>query len=187
MKDLKQHTPALLVIVVLVIARFIVVPLLDWQDNTLAEQKLLERKVYKANQLLNHKEQLIEQQALVESAIAKLTPLFYRPEDIDAFKLAEQQKIEEQLNTQSLASKRIGWQTLYQLPGTTIRRLDLEYNFEGEGSQVLQYLLELERDQHLIQTPEFSLSFRGQREGQVGIISVFIRRSYYLLSESDRK
>ncbi|WP_024611183.1 hypothetical protein [Pseudoalteromonas sp. TB64] len=180
MADLKKHTLALCFVGLLVLLKFILIPIMDWQDTLIAEQQLEHRKLNKTLALLKNDSAITKQLTELNILLSDITPLFYKWASEAEFKREEQQKIESQLTKYELTSKRIGWKESFPNEGASILKYSIEYAFEGDGYQVLNYLIELKAEKHLVDTPQMSFSFRGQKAGKLGIISVFIRRDYYM-------
>jgi len=153
---------------------------MDWQDSVLAEQQLKQRKLSKANTLLNSKNTLAEQAAHLEKMLLDVSPFFYEWQEEAIFKREQQQIIETELAKFDLRSKRIGWKESFPADGQKIIKYNIEYSFDGNGYQVINYLVALKQHSHLTDTPQINLSFRGQNAGELGIISVFISRNYYM-------
>lgn len=180
MAELKKHALALYLIGVLILLKFIFVPVIDWQDSVIAEHQLKQRKLSKANTLLNNKATLQEQAANLEEKLLNVAPYFYTWQEESVFKREQQQIIETELAKFDLRSKRIGWKESFPTDGQKVIKYNIEYSFEGSGYQVINYLVALKMHSYLTDTPQTNLSFRGQGAGKLGIISVFLSRNYYM-------
>ncbi|ATC93395.1 hypothetical protein [Pseudoalteromonas tunicata] len=180
MSELKKHAPLLAIALFLVILKFFFVPVFEWQERELSEQKLTLRKIEKSNSLLENKEQLIELKGKLQAELSEISTFFYPYMEESRFKLEQQKIIEAQLNQYQLTSKRLGWLVNYEETNPAIIKLDLEYSFEGEGSQVFSYLLQLSADPKVHVISKLNLGFRGQRPGNLGIVTVFMAKSYYM-------
>ena len=58
MSELKKYKYPLFLILILCLFKFIIVPIFEWQDTLIAENKLLERKAKKVDGLLADESQL---------------------------------------------------------------------------------------------------------------------------------
>lgn len=185
MADFKKHALALYFIGILILLKFIFVPLMDWQDVKIAEQQLEQRKLNKTLALLKNESTITSQLNNLDSLLNEVSPLFYKWQNEPEFKREEQQRIETQLSKYDLKSKRIGWKESFPSEGSSILKYTIEYSFEGSGYQVLNYLIDLKASKHLVDTPQLNFSFRGQKAGSLGIISIFMSRNYYMRLKDD--
>ncbi|WP_405598796.1 MULTISPECIES: hypothetical protein [unclassified Pseudoalteromonas] len=185
MADLKKHALALYFVGVLILLKFIFIPIIDWQDTVISEQQLEQRKLNKTLALLKNESAITIQLNNLDMLLKEISPLFYQWQSEAEFKREEQQKIEAQLIKYDLKSKRIGWKESFPGEGAPVLKYTIEYSFEGKGYQVLNYLIDLKADKHLVDTPQINFSFRGQKAGSLGIVSIFMRRNYYMRLKDD--
>ncbi|GAB0111512.1 hypothetical protein [Pseudoalteromonas distincta] len=183
MSELKKYKYPLLVILVLCIFKFIVVPSFTWQDTLIAENKLLQRKVQKVGYLLADEEQLTTKLAAQEKQLNEVAQYFYNYQEEQAFRLAQQKTIEQQLSKFELKSSSIGWQNVVEIPDTPLIRFQLQYSFSGDGEQIIGYLLAQQSLKKWHDIESLNVSVRRQKAGRIGQMTVTTRVSFYMLNK----
>ncbi|PAY02792.1 hypothetical protein CKO50_02905 [Pseudoalteromonas sp. HM-SA03] len=179
MKELYKYRVSLTIIACLVILNFVVVPVLSWQESKGEALLLAQKKLNKAKSVIENKEYINATSEQLQVVADDVERLLYKVENIEDFKLEEQTRWQSLAESQELRIKRFGWKTPFIEPISGLGRLDLELQIEGDGDKIVDYLLDIKAKDKLAIDSEFRLSFRGQREQQLGIFNVYLNRKFY--------
>ena len=180
MNELKKHALALSVIAILIYFKFIIVPMVDWQDEKLLKLALLERKITKVEQLLINKNSVQELQNSLGEYLTTLNHSFYPAQPIEAFKLQQQKRIEEELTNFGLNINSIGWKNNQTLNEAPLIQFRVDIAFGGKSEQVIEFLLSLSNHVLISEIVGLNLSFQRQRIGQLGSLRARITVVYYM-------
>ena len=180
MNDLKRYSLALGVIAILALFKFVFVPILAWQDQKLARLALLEKKLAKIERLRTNKEQLVRQQEEIFNHLSALAPVFNPSQAPESLQLKQQKIIESELARYDLKLVSIGWKTPLDLEVTPLIRNQVEYGFSGATEKTVEYLMALNGRNPAVDLNTLDFSFRNQRKGKLGSVTVRIRASYYI-------
>jgi Tfp pilus assembly protein PilO len=153
----KKHL--LIVMFGLVAMRFIVVPLLSWQDDLVADLETKQSRLTKGRNLVERKEQIdsgIEK--LEQHKKALINNYFLSDRGMDELKLRSQQRIESLLSEHSLQVRSFNW--VSDIPGA-IQETRAQVSFSGKTKDVAQFQLALAQAPQLINLVELSLRLNG--------------------------
>jgi len=170
MAELKKHALLLSLMAILIIAKFIVVPIFDWQNNELQNIKLLAKKQQKITQVLNGQDNTANSNATLKSINKLGDSIFFTYQTESAFKLKQQKMFESLLAKHYVQSERIGWQVTTELPNLSATQYQLQLSVKGQTHNVVSLLAELENHNKLIEIKDFNVNFKGQNEIALGQI-----------------
>jgi len=183
MNELKKYKYPLMLIAILCLFKFIIVPVFTWQDALIAENKLLERKVSKVESLIDDENALNSKLETTKNSLNELLTYFYPVKDAQAFRLAKQKEIEQQLAKYELKSSTVGWQNTVAIPDTPLTRFQLQYSFSGQSDQAIAYLLAQQSMGYWHELETLNINVRRQKAGRLGQMSITLRVSFYMLNE----
>lgn len=183
MNELKKYKYPLMLIAILCLFKFIIVPVFTWQDALIAENKLLERKVSKVESLIDDENALNSKLETTKNSLNELLTYFYPAKDAQAFRLAKQKEIEQQLAKYELKSSTVGWQNTVAIPDTPLTRFQLQYSFSGQSDQAIAYLLAQQSMGYWHELETLNINVRRQKAGRLGQMSITLRVSFYMLNE----
>ncbi len=180
MNDIKKHAVALTIIALLIFIKFIFVPILDWQDNVLADIALQERKIAKIELLMESKELLSSQEIKLDKRLTELNKRFYSLQNSEAFKRAVQKNIENELKSYELKIKNIGWKTTIEHSDAPLTQYSVNYSFSGQGENVVDYILAIDASDKYSELAMMNVTFSKQRKGRLGRLSGRLQRVFYM-------
>lgn len=184
MRELKKHSIALGLITLLLVLKFIFVPLIQWQDIQINTVAMLERKIEKVESLLLADNLLNEQHFVLSSALSNLEREIFFYQDESAFQLKQQKIVESNLSKSALKVSSIGWQTTVVLRKLPLLQFSLEYRVSGKTNKMVEYLIQLKGQDITPDVQALNFSFRNQNKGTLGSISARIRVTYYMFNSS---
>lgn len=180
MDELKKHSVAISLIALLLSIKFVFVPMIDWQNEQATQLRLLDKKLNKIGQLILQQDQLKNREVELDRTLSTLTSPFYAPKDADVFKRDIQKQIEDELESFELKLNNIGWQTTLSNDNVLLNAFSIEYSFAGEGSNVLNYVLNIAQSDKYSKFSEYSMSFSRQKPGKLGRITIRLKRVFYM-------
>lgn len=169
--DLKKNAFLLCCLAILLFAKFVYVPLIEWQDSTLSEVAQKEKRLVKVSQLLEDEKKLLVSLENVESQLNQFTPLFldYSPEA--EIRLSQQQRLEGLFRKHQIKPTNFGWQSSTQLDEVSLTKYRVQVRFDGLLVNVVSFLLELEASKPWYEIDNFYFSGRGITQSSLGFIS----------------
>lgn len=180
MNDIKKHALALSLITLLLFLKFILIPLIQWQDNQINTVAMLERKIEKVDNLLLSDNVLNEQYLALSNALSNLEHEIFLYQEESTFQLKQQKIVESNLLKNILKVSSIGWQNTVELTQLPLLQFSLEYRISGKTNNVVEYLTQLKAQDKTPDIQALNFSFRNQNQGKLGSVSARIRVTYYM-------
>jgi len=171
MAELKKHGLLLSFMAFLIVAKFIVVPIFDWQNIQFQSIKLLEKKQQKITTVLGSEHKTSEINASLIKINTQASKLFFPYQTESTFKLKQQQMFESLLAKKQVKIERIAWQVITEFDDLAVKRYQLQLSIKGNTNQIIELFLAFENNEKLIDIKDFNVSFKGQRENTLGQLS----------------
>ena len=168
MNELKQKAWLLIVIAILATAKFIIIPIVDWQNIQLAEIQLLKKKLAKTQYILANKEKIEKINHQLRKELAKSNTLFFSFPSDSLFKLEQQKMLESLLTQFSLTSQNIGWKNITKLAEFNLQKFQVEVKISGKTINVIELMTELETMLPRIEIENFNISIKKQQKSDLG-------------------
>lgn len=181
MNTLKQHALALSIIGLLLSLKFIVIPVMEWQDQQVTQISLLQRKVAKLTQLIDSRESLTAQLKAEQNEFDKVSHLFFKFETAEKFKREKQQQEEQEIKNHDLKISGIGWKNQQKLGDAPITVFDLEYTVKGRMDKIVNYITEIASASPYKERTAINLMFSRHRAGNLSTVTARINLRYYML------
>lgn len=166
---MKDKPVLLLVLGVLLLARFILVPIFDWQEETLTSTQHLQKKLNKSKAYLDdlpalqaHKEAL-EQALTVRRAESELF------NDVNRYQIAKQRQFEAIFEQNQIVITSSNW--LEPIPTEKGVIVLLRLKFHGKVKSFLASHLQLSGVSKSISITNLSLSISGQGSDSLGNVN----------------
>ncbi|MGL1957058.1 MAG: hypothetical protein OCD00_07055 [Colwellia sp.] len=171
MAELKQHAWLLVLLAFLLVAKFIIVPVYQWQDTQLAEISLLERKQGKISSVLKEKNNTAKFKHKLESALQQTDGLFFPFQEDAKFKLNQQKMLESLLSKYNLTVQHVGWQVARSKDSLLLTSYPILIRFSGKTTDAIKFLAAIEMNSQRIGVEEFNFSFKRQSDKALGRIN----------------
>jgi Tfp pilus assembly protein PilO len=171
MQELKQHAWLLSLVALLVIAKFIIMPIFTWQDALLADIGVLTTKQKKISKVLANQH---SNKQLGEKLLTTLKPvdgLFFPFQSDTRFKLSQQKMLEELLAEHNLNVGNVGWQVTTDLDMLGVTRYPISIRFTGKTADTINFIAAIERNSRHIEISKLNLTLKGQRGEGIGRIN----------------
>jgi len=112
----------------LVIIKFIIFPILDWQNELIAETTQLEKKINKSEAYINDLPKLIEQQETLKNILIKSKSNIETYHDIGRYKINKQREIEQMFRENNVNIKTLNWREDMKTINGFSLKLQLQYS-----------------------------------------------------------
>lgn len=182
MSDLKKHSLALSFIAALLFLRFLLIPLIQWQNDQIVTIAMLERKIEKVDVFLQSEDLFNEQYLALSNALTNLEYHIFLYQDESTFQLKQQKIVESNLLKSTLKISSIGWQNTIASNDLPLLLFSLEFRVSGKTNKIIEYLTQLQSQEKTPDIQAINLSFRNQNQGSLGSISARVRITYYMFN-----
>ena len=184
MEELKKHSPFLALIVLLAVFKFVVIPVFDWQSDTLLKIKLLQKKQNKIDKLISNQKEVKTDNSKITKTVEKYNALFFPQQEESTFKLQKQKIIEELLTKHNITATNVGWEVAKEYANVLVKSYQLRIRFSGTTYDVIALMLALEMNAQLIGISDCNLAVRGQAENSAGFITGRFTLQLYVNNEA---
>ncbi len=168
MKELKEKAGLLSIMAALFVVKFVLVPVLEWQNDTLANISALEKRLYKINKVLADEKESAGNNTLLNAELQKIDQIFIPYQSEANLKLTQQKKIEDLIKEYNINLSNIGWQTITDIPELSIKRYSLQVVFAGKAESAVNFINRIESQPYFIGLSEITLTLRGQTKERLG-------------------
>ncbi|SFC52347.1 hypothetical protein [Pseudoalteromonas denitrificans] len=184
MAEFRKHALLLSFMAVLIVAKFIFVPIFDWQNKQLQSIKLLEKKQQKMTSVLTSKNETNEANTSLIKINSVGESFFFPYQTESAFKLKQQKMLETLVTKHKVQIERIAWQVITVFEDLSVKRYQLQLSIKGKTNQVVELFSAFENNEKLIDIKNFNVSFKGQRENTLGQLSGNLTLQLYVINKA---
>jgi hypothetical protein len=180
MESIKQHSTALFLIGLLVIIKFALLPVLQWQENTIASNALLEKRLVKSAYAIANKEQM--QSTLTKSSkqLSQLNKTVFNYQATNNFKLAQQKQLESLFEQHKVAITSIVWQAPVPLNQWQLNKFQIQLRVKGTVTAMQKIHAVLESQPQWIATEDYNFRVDKRRQNRLGKLSGRIALNYFV-------
>jgi len=168
MDELKKNAWLLSLIVILVVIKFAIVPIFEWQDSQLSEVKLLTKRLNKIEQVLANENENSALNQKLQLTLGKGEKALFIYNTESTFKLAQQKFIQSLLNKHNLKLQNIGFQAQTFIPEFKAMQFSVQVRFTGKTEEAIALVNTIEQNEERIAIDKFNLSFKGLGNKSLG-------------------
>ncbi len=168
MEELKQHKFALSFIGLLVIARFIILPLLEWQDGMMTDISLLKNKSERIDNVLAGRDQTSQYLQDLQKIVRQRDKLFLPIENDSSFQLQRQQWLEQKMAEHNLTMNNIGWLPSQPQEEVDVRIFSAQLNLKGKTVDVIAFIQDIQSQTNYIAVQSLNMGLRFHSDGNIG-------------------
>ena len=168
MNELKQHALLLSIVALLAAMKFIVVPIIEWQDAIFMEIQQQQKKLSKVGGVVNKKSELTQQNTELTQALAITEKVFFPTQTESSFQLKQQKMLEAMLEQYKLKSTRFGWKQSTELTDLSVKKYQLQVFLNGQTTDMVKLMAALEQYSPYIEVSEFIFTIKQQKEKKLG-------------------
>lgn len=182
MFDLKQpkHQLALAALVLLVSLKFIVVPLIDWQNTQLAQLANLQKRAVKSQNVIINQSQINQAQQTINAQLEAINELFVNTQREGEFKLAMQQQIEQTIANNQLQINTSSWLPSIAVANNQLIRHQLRLNLKGKMRDFINLITLLESKTPKAELKSLNINLKGQKTDELGNMSGSLELAFYM-------
>lgn len=185
MQELIKYKHYLLVIGLLVLAKFVWVPLWETKEQNWQQQASNQQNLNKTLALLALKQEMAEKQQLMADSLAIAESKFANTNDVTSYKLQAQSELESLFQQNQLTISSSSWRD--GLTNGDIQTLLLDIRFTGNLKAYLQLLQQLKVSAELanVSLESNQLTIRGQTQDKLGAVNgqISLKLAVKLLTE----
>jgi hypothetical protein len=168
MADLKKHALLLSLMAMLLVAKFIVVPIFAWQQQVVSDIASKQKKLSKVDNLLAEEQSFTLVNRELSEQLGLAEQLFYPYQSSAAFKLAQQQYFEGLVIKHQVDLSTFSWQNMSEDKDLQITRYQVQIKLRGNVSNIVTLITELEAQAQRIEVHNFNISLKGQNQQSLG-------------------
>ncbi len=157
------------ILTVLFILRFVVVPIIDWQNTKVSEIASLKSRLEKSKALVAQSDYLNNIKQQVEKELNNQMQIFFHGDAESASQLKQLQVLEEQLKNRDLNLRSSRW--LGKINYDNYTELRLELNITGDLFNFIQFVSDLEMQPLPRRFVEWRVGIKGMSKNEMGKIS----------------
>ncbi|RUO56266.1 hypothetical protein [Pseudidiomarina homiensis] len=161
----KSQQNLLLIAGVLAAIQFMIVPLMEYQDQEHTELRLLEQRLSRSEQLLENQQKVAELAEQVKSNEAQLLEAIPVATDRTVFRIDLQSEIQRVAREHSLRLEEFNWLTESQAVSDTVQVQRAKIRLSGAVSQLAEAHLVMTQQLPSIRYVDFSLRKSNNRRG----------------------
>jgi hypothetical protein len=170
MAEIKKHALLLSLLALLIVLKFVVVPIFDWQDQLILNIESQQKQATRMTKVLTDDDDQNTNRQALATELEKIERLFFSYRSDAAFKLEQQQAFEQLLEKHQLRSSNIGWQAETELQGAALKRYQMKIKFSGLFVDAVAMFIELESTLPWSEIEDFNISTRGTQKDNLGSI-----------------
>lgn len=167
----------------LVLTKWGIVPILDWQETQVNELTLLQKKIARtehaiSRETINKKE--LEKLSLI---VEKNRTLLYPYQEENAFHLTIQKEIEQLLKKFQLTPKNIGWLATKYDENTNVYQHQLQVRFEGGVVRVPDFQMAVSQREKWVEVERLLIGLKRQNSKSLGNTKGLLELNFYMEGE----
>ena len=180
----KENPVLTFLLLVLLALKFVVSPVIEWQEKESWQLSLQEKKLKKSMSAIEQKTMSESQLAQEKELNSQLLSLFFEAGNEAAFKVQNQALIERMLRASGLQVVNIGWANSAVIPGTGMIKHRLDLRATGKAAQVPLFHMTLTEFEKWIQLESFNITLNSDEEALGSTIAQF-SLTFVQLAEDD--
>ena len=182
MDELKKYPGLLTIVGVLLVLNYLVMPIIDWQDNQ--AQQLQQKQVQLAKQqaFIAQLDSYQQQLADVERQVTELSQFFYSNQALDGFELEMQTRVAKWLADSGLQNRSMGWQRRVVNEGYT--ELQLQVSVRGNVPNFQKFQQQIDNQSLRLVFDELRLTVSRASQTRLGNIQGNFKLNFYVLSDA---
>ena len=167
----------LLILGMILLIKFVLYPVIEWQDETVQQLSSLNKKLIKSKNFINELPQLESEREKLSSYLAELKDSVDTYSDISTYQIGKQKEIETLFTDTGMVIKSFNWQDSIKTEKGAQLKLMIQYS--GSLKDFLKLHMMMGKFNQSIEITNLGLNIRGQEQGTMGVITgsiVFVFR-----------
>jgi hypothetical protein len=176
----QKHKQLLFILLTLTFIKFVLVPVYEWQNITIAENNSNNLRLVKSTLVI---EQLENTQSSVNTMREKkiaLQTLFFKHENDNTFQLEQQQWLEKTFESNNLEVRNIGWSVPLPIKEWQLVQHGVQVNFSGNIIDLTKVKRLFESQKKWLEISSFNFRFDKKRPERLQETSGRITLNFYM-------
>jgi len=179
MNELKKHSLLLGIVALLIIVKFIVLPVIEWQNTTVEANQGISKRLIKVKHILNNQTQSESMLARQSKKNDMVKMLFHEDTNPASFKLKMQQIVEKMLKDNEISITNFGWKKQQNIEVINAEENEFQIRFKGKLVDVITLMSKLEIENHLFNITGFNFDVKRQNKENLGYVTGRITIAIY--------
>lgn len=180
-----KHKLAFGLLATLLLLKFLLVPLFDWQNEQLSNITNLQKRASKSQNVITNQSQITQSQQRITAQLNAINSLFIGYKNDAEFKLAMQQQIEQSLANNQLQINNSSWLPSINVANEQLMRHQLRLSIKGTLLNFKNFITLLESTPPQVALKTFNINLKGQNSEQLGQVEGTIELAFYMLPQKN--
>jgi hypothetical protein len=187
MFDLKRpkHQLAFSVIAILILLKFVIVPIFTWQNQQLSHLANLQKRASKSHSVITNQALIKASQQQVTAQLSSINELFITYQNEAEFKLTMQQKIEQKVEKYQLQITNSSWLPSIVVANELLIRHQLRLTIKGEMLNFISLVTLLESSTPKSELKSLNVNLKGQSRSNLGVIEGTLELAFYMKTQTN--
>ena len=168
MGSLKKHRLALGFIALLIVIKWLIVPIYEWQQTTLASNNALVQRLAKSAYALENQGQTAATLATQTTLLEQAENALFTYQAVNSFQLAQQKTIEQFFVNYQMEISRLAWQIPVPLTTVALTEYEMKVRFTGKVTALAKLLSALNSQDKWLSFDDFQFRFDKRRDKRLG-------------------
>jgi hypothetical protein len=185
MFDLKQpkHQLALGALAILILLKFVAVPLFDWQNEQLNNLISLQKRASKSHSVIVNQAQITASQQKITAQLTAINKLFVAYKNEAEFKLVMQQQLEQTIAKNQLQINNSSWLPSIAVANGQLMRHQLRLSIKGNMLDFKNLITLLESATPKTALKTVNINIKGQNSERLGQVEGTIELAFYMRAQ----
>jgi uncharacterized membrane protein YcgQ (UPF0703/DUF1980 family) len=166
---MKKNIVLITILSVLVLVKFVLVPVFDWQNNKMEQITQLERKIKKSKDYIVRLPEMTAQQEQLTTVINTYKEQTDTYNDIGRYKLNKQRQLEALFSQYNVEIKALNWRD--EVSTEQGISIPMYLQFTGQLKSFINLKLDILASGSNIELEKFNLNIAGQLEKSLGRVN----------------
>jgi hypothetical protein len=179
-EKLSPYRYYLITVSILIVIKFVFMPIIQWQNSLLADIALLKNKSSKIELLLNNQHETEQLLSTYTAVLKPMANIFNEKRPESDFKLAQQKWLESLMEKHGIAIKNTSWQLVSTIESPKVKQFQLKVNFSGKTEDLRRIMQSLESQTPLVYVNDFLINIKKQSKTRLGSVSGSLTLHFYM-------
>lgn len=175
-----EKKPLLLLLALLVVVKFVIYPVIDWQESTLDELKSANARLVKSSSVIENEDKLNDALSAVEAHQNVLERLISPYAEEAEFRFITQKLLSDMIDEYGMDTENIGWLSRLEITEAGLIRHQVRVVVDGKTTEVQKFVSELESNRDNILIRQFQVSLRYQDSDSLGRARLSLLLAFYM-------
>jgi hypothetical protein len=179
-EKLSPYRYYLITVSILIVIKFVFMPIIQWQNSLLADIALLKNKSSKIELLLNNQHETEQLLSTYTAVLKPMANIFNEKRPESDFKLAQQKWLESLMEKHGISIKNTSWQLVSTIESPKVKQFQLKVNFSGKTEDLRRIMQSLESQTPLVYVNDFLINIKKQSKTRLGSVSGSLTLHFYM-------